>query len=236
MIWKVPRMWEGGDVWILGGGPSVAKQFEIPDDVVRQVYDGKLPLSTFSPYMAAIHSKHVIGINVAYLIGDWIDMVFFGDNGFFLAHKERLAKFPGIKTSCNPNSNQTPWVKNFARDSSHPKGICMTPGKVSWNSNSGSAAISIAAQAGAKRILLLGFDMKLSDDKRQHFHNVYGRGQIVDQRRLRKLPFDRHLRGFDQIAKDAQQHGIEIINLSPDSAITQFRKISLKEFLANERS
>jgi hypothetical protein len=231
MNWKVPRMWEGGDVWILGGGPSVTEQFEIPQELVSKVKAGQAPLSVFSPYMAAIHMKHVIGINVAFMIGNWIDIVFFGDNGFFLRFKQQLSEFPGLKTSCNPNSNRTPWVKNFVRDVSHPKGISMKPGHVSWNYNSGAASISIAAQAGAKRIMLLGFDMKLADDKFQHFHDVYVRGPVSDERRARKLPFTRHLRGFDAMAEDAKALGIEIINVSPNSAITQFRKVGLKEFL-----
>lgn len=234
MKWTVPKMWEGGDVWILGGGPSVAEQFDIPKELVERVMLSKAPLSSFSPYMVSIHKKHVIGINVAFMIGNWIDMVFFGDGGFFLRFKQQLAQFPGLKVSCNANSIRESWVKNFQRDGSHSKGISTKPGFVSWNFNSGAASISVAAQAGAKRILLLGFDMKLSDDKFQHFHNVYQRGAVQDERRLRKLPFGRHLKGFDQIAVDAQNLGIEIINLSPNSAITQFRKTSVKEFL-NER-
>ena len=94
MTWRVPRIWEGGDVWILGGGPSVTKQFDIPEQVVQSVMDGTSPPSVYSPYMKALHDKHVIGINVAYLIGDWIDMVFFGDNKFLLKHLERLSEWP----------------------------------------------------------------------------------------------------------------------------------------------
>jgi hypothetical protein len=55
--------------------------------------------------MQALHSKHVIGINVAFMIGDWIDMVFFGDGGFFLKHKAALAKFPGLKVTCHGGAN-----------------------------------------------------------------------------------------------------------------------------------
>lgn len=102
MIWQVPRMWEGGDVWIIGGGPSVPKQFGIPDEVVQDVIKGISPPSVYSPYMSFIHDKHVIGINVAYLIGNWIDIIFFGDIGFFLKHQQGLASFPGLKVSCHP--------------------------------------------------------------------------------------------------------------------------------------
>ena len=224
-------MWEGGDVWIIGGGPSVATQFNIPDDIVQSVINGTSPLSVYSPYMKDIHNYHVIGINVAYMLGDWIDMVFFGDGGFFLNHRERLAQFPGLKVSCHAGANKENWVKFLQRDGKKPRGISTAPNMVSWNGNSGSAAISVAAWAGAKRIILLGFDMKLSVNNRQHFHDVYRKGPADDDRKKRKLPFDRHMRGFPLIAEDAKTLDIEILNACPDSAITSFPKYSVKELL-----
>jgi hypothetical protein len=167
------------------------------------------------------------------MIGDWIDMVFFGDSGFFLAHRADLAKFPGLKVSCHANANRETWVKFLARDGVKPRGISSAPNLVSWNGNSGGAAISVAAHAGAKRIILLGFDMTLSTDNRQHWHNIYGKGYIdpKDERKMRRLPFNRHLRGFPAIAEDARRMGIEILNANPESAIPDFRKVTVKEIL-----
>jgi hypothetical protein len=225
-------MWEDGDVWILGGGPSVTKQFNIPDNVVQSVVEGSSPPSVYSPYMSYLHDKHVIGINVAYLIGDWIDIIFYGDSGFFLKHQVGLATFPGIKVSCHPTAERISWVKYTPRDRKHPRGISDNPRMASWNGNSGAAAISIAANAGAKRIILLGFDMKLSEDKMQHWHNVYGRNhKNPNPRKPHHLPFDRHLKGFAEIAKDAKRRDIEILNACPDSAIHEFPKYSVKELI-----
>lgn len=234
MIWQVPRIWEDGDVWILGGGPSITAQFGIPDSVVDSVIKGTSPASVYSPYMSCLHDKHVIGINVAYLIGDWIDMVFFGDVGFFLKHEQKLAEFPGMKVSCHPRADRYEWIKYTPKDNSHPRGISDNPKMVSWNSNSGAAAISIAANAGARRIILLGFDMKLDGDNKQHWHDLYGKianQNKKDLKRHNRTPFERHLRGFEDINKDARRRGIEIINACPDSAIKQFPKMSLKELL-----
>lgn len=230
-MWNVPRMWEGGDVWILGGGPSVTKQFGIPDSVVQKVVAGISPPSVYSSYMSGIHNKHVIGINVAYLIGDWIDVVFFGDVGFFLIHKERLAKFPGLKVCCHPSVEKHNWVKYLLRDRNKSKGISNAVNTISWNNNSGASAISMAAHAGAKRIILVGFDMKLNGNNQQHWHDLYGKGEIRGVRELQKLPFERHLRGFPEIARDARKLGIEILNASPTSAIDDFPKFSVKELL-----
>ena len=231
MNWRVPRIWEGGDVWIIGGGPSVPKQFNVPDDIIKKVVGGSSP-NLYSPFMSAIHTKHVIGINVAYLIGTWMDMVFFGDKGFFLTQQKGLGEFPGLKVACHPTMDDIPWVKNLERDRKRRGGISDNPGTVCWNKNSGAAAISVAANAGAKRIILLGFDMKLADDKGQHWHDIYGkRGREPKKGKPIMLPFDRHLRGFPEIAKDAKHRGIEIINVSPDSAITCFRKATVEEVL-----
>lgn len=231
MNWSVPRMWEGGDVWILGGGPSVTKMFGIPDEVVRAVKSRTSPPSVYSEYMSVLHDKHVIGINVAFQIGDWIDMVFFGDNNFYLKYREQLAEFPGLKVCCHHQTAVQPWIKFLDKDREHPKGISLAPHLVSWNGNSGAAAISVAAWAGAKRILLLGFDMQLAEDKYQHWHDVYQRGPLTTQEQSQKLKFDIHLLGFPQIAEDAKKLGIEIINVNPDSLIEQFPKFTLKELL-----
>jgi len=234
MIWQVPKIWEGGDVWIMGGGPSVPVQFGVPESVITDVIKGTSPASVYSQYMNQLHDKHVIGINVAYLLGNWIDIVFFGDVGFFLKHQNQLAEFPGLKVSCHPRADRYDWIKYTPKDKSHSKGISDNPNMVSWNGNSGAAAISIAANAGAKRIILLGFDMKVNGKQEQHWHDIYGKIANKDKRDPRKpqrFPFARHLIGFDQIAKDAKKRGIEILNCCPDSAIKEFPKFTIKELL-----
>lgn len=243
MKWNVPPIWEGDDVWILGGGPSVTKEFGIPDDVVEKVRKGELPPSVYSPYMKDIHECHVIGINAAYLIGDWIDMMFFGDAKFYLRYRQSLAKWPGLKVSCTPTIEKVPWIKYLSKDSTHPYGISQRRDCISWNQNSGASAISLAAHLGAKRIILLGFDMKNDETGKRHWHNLYstpsppptkvilpkrnkGRGLVKHT-----LPFERHLRGFPEIARNAKSMEIEILNVGLDSAITVFLKFSLKELL-----
>jgi len=228
MIWQVPNIWEGGDVFILGGGPSVIKQFDIPDKLYQGVLKKTLSPNVFSPYLSSLHNKHVIGINVAYHIGTWIDWIFFGDNSFFLEHRTNLQKFPGLKICSHDVVSRCNWVKYVPRNKRR-LGISKDPTTVCWNNNSGTAAISIAANAGAKRIILLGFDMKIENNK-QHWHNQYN---LIERQAKKPTipPFHSHLQGFPQIAIDAKDRGIEIINCSPDSAITQFPKCNVKDIL-----
>ena len=231
MTWIVPKIWDGGDVWILGGGPSITKQFQIPTGLVQGVLSGVKPLSEYSSYMEPIHTKHVIGINVAFLIGNWIDMTFFGDTNYFLRYKEQMQQFPGLKVSCCPAVTKDYWVKFLIKDTNHIRGISDNPKAVSWNGNSGAAAISVAANTGAKRIFLLGFDMKLDDvSQEQHWHSLYKQASR-NERPRKGLPFKRHMVGFPAIAQDAKRRKIEIINVNPGSAIEDFQKVSLSDAL-----
>jgi uncharacterized Rossmann fold enzyme len=107
---------------------------------------------------------------------------------------------------------------------------------LSWNGNTGAAAINLAIHFGAKRIMLLGFDMDIDpNNKMQHWHNLYAKGPVSDDRRRRKLPFSRHLLGFPVIAEDVKKLGVQIINVSKDSTITCFPKKTIKQVFDERR-
>lgn len=235
-MWQVPRIWEDGDVFILGGGSSLTKQFEIPKEVIQAVRKKEIPLSSYSPYLKGLYDKHVIAINILFLLGDWVDMLFFGDNKFYRAYRKQIAVFPGLKVSCHSAFTggrfDNEKIKYLVKDNKHFYGISPDAKKVAWNKNSGAAAISVAANSGAKRIILLGFDMRLDNEGNQHCHSEYKvKKRKGVQSKTRKLPFERHLKGFDEISKDAKQRGIEILNANPDSEIKVFPKINVKDVI-----
>lgn len=225
--WKPPKIWLNGDCWILGGGNSLPRQFGVPEEVIQSVCEEKSLPHVYSSYMEVIHNKHVIGINDAYRIGNWIDVTFFGDTSWWLKHRRKLAKWPGIKVTCSPRFankelKDRDGIKYCPKDHNYRIGITNNPTKVAWNNNSGAAAISLAAHFGVKRIFLLGFDMKKISNT-THWHK--------DRRERNQSPFKRHLKGFPKIKKDADDLGIEIYNVSINSAIVQFPKIGLEEAL-----
>lgn len=234
MIWKIPKIWQDGTVWIIGGGPSIPKQFGVPQSVITRVLNNNLSPGAYSKYLEPLHNRHVIGVNSAFLLGDWIDLVVFGDKTWYNDNSTRLLKFPGLKVGCHghidSNRGRMEGIKFMARDKQITWGISDKPGYIGWNGNTGAVAINIAIHAGAKRIILLGFDMKLDEDNKQHWHSLYKTANRKDFRR-RSLPFDRHMRAFGPINRMARQRGVEIINANPDSAIEEFKKIPLEELL-----
>jgi len=209
-------------------------QFGVPQEIIQKVYSGRLRPSVYSDYMQVLHDQHVIGINNAYQIGTWIDILFFGDSHWHLTHRNALARWPGIKVCCDQKFANRPHrkmegIKYLERDTMKRHGITTSPSKVSWNGNSGAAAISLAYHLGVKRIFLLGFDMSMdSNDEYSHWH---GSHLVPGAKPKKKPPFDLHLKGFPAIARDAKDLGIEIYNISQISKIDALPKITLQEAL-----
>ena len=238
MVWNVPGLWKDGDCWIIGGGPSMPRQFKVPESVIRSVMTWAVRPSAYSDYLEPIHNKHVIGVNNAYQIGDWIDICFFGDSSWYLVHRQALAKWKGIKATCchrfsHRKETDMEGIKFLSKDKGKRHGISTGLNTVSWNGNSGAAAISLAVHLGVKRILLLGFDMNLDENQISHWHGAHNKVQHNHKRK--SPPFTRHLMGFPEIAKDAKKLEVEILNVNPKSAINDFRKVELKDVLGDTK-
>lgn len=227
MTWSVPKIWKDGTCWIIGGGPSIANQFQVPKKIVDKVSTSELPVSAYSTYMSLLHDKHVIGVNGAFLLGNWVDMCFFGDKSWYFRNAKALNDYKGLIIGCPEFLQVQGWqnlgIKYLQKANGKTYGISEDPTKVCWNMNSGSAAISLAYNTGCKRIILLGFDMDVNPQGKSHWHGLY--------EAKKTQPFHKHLIGFDQIASDAKRLGVEIINASPTSKITQFPKINVKDII-----
>ena len=238
MAWDIPKMWQDGECWIIGGGPSMPRQFGVPEAVIKDVMDWTARPSAYSEYLAPLHNKHVIGVNNAYQIGNWIDVLFFGDAGWYLTHRHALAHWQGIKVTCchrfcKRSAREMEGIKYVARDKEHRHGISTVPSAVSWNGNSGAAAINLAIHFGVKRIVLLGFDMNFDSNKMSHWHGSHKDPKERKSPKIKKRipPFNRHLRCFPILADEARKLGVNIVNASLESAITQFKKVTVKDAL-----
>lgn len=92
--------------------------------------------------------------------------------------------------------------------------------------NSGLGAIMLAAALGSKQIFLLGYDMKVQGQK-THNHDGYPNRNVQS--------FSQHLTEYCQeiwnMSDLLMMAGIEVINLTPDSALRCFRFSTLDEVL-----
>jgi hypothetical protein len=101
------------------------------------------------------------------------------------------------------------------------------PQALRHGSNSGYQAIHVAAHYGARRIVLLGYDMKVQPDGRTHWHT----GPRDNATTFRHTINHSFLPHFKTLAGPLAKRGIEVINATPDSALTIWPYMPLDEAL-----
>lgn len=199
VINKIPKLWNGGQVFVLGGGPSLL------DEDLSLIYD-----------------KHVIGVNDAFKLGDWVDVSWSTDCEWLKWNEVPLANFPGVVltgTQCKCVHPRAVRVKRKNQNGLYPG-----PEQVYWNKNSGASAINLAYHLGATEVILLGFDMKLREGK----HNWHDNHKRVPRSTIYQNLF---LKPFDNIAVDAQRLGLSVINATSDTDLLVFPRKSLLEVI-----
>ncbi len=199
-FWTAIDIWPDSTVYIIGGGPSL-KNMDL----------------------SQIQNKRIIGVNNAYQLGEWVDVCWWGDCPWWRQHAERLKKFPGLKIHCCNRHAIRPDTKRLLRG--RPLGIDLRPEYVAWNNSSGASAVNLAVHFGAKRIVLLGFDMKKGPNGENNWHTEH-KNYEPDWN-----PYDRFLKVWPHIRKDAKKIGVEILNATPDSALTLFPMVKLEDIV-----
>jgi len=104
----------------------------------------------------------------------------------------------------------------------HNKGLGR--GMLHFNSNSGAQAINLAYLLGAKRIGLLGYDMGATG--RSHFFGSHPKGLINGN-------YQNYVPEFTRLAKDLEQEGVEVVNCTRKTLLTQFKQQSLEAYAGN---
>lgn len=203
-LWKPDNRFSGEDVFIVGGGPSLAGfEFE------------------------RLRGKNVIGVNNCCDLGDLIDVLFFWDyqptkaGDFFTSNYEKLKSLKALVITHHQlfMKGKEDWVYWYP---SQLTGIYKD--KIGKNSSSGASAINVALILGAKRVFLLGIDGKPSEDK----GNWYREGKPRENQVYRQF-----IEGFENVKRTYEGvfPKTEIINLNLDSAVECFPFADPKYYL-----
>lgn len=224
-------MWDGGECWIIGGGASMPRQFGVPEEVIAKVNSKEVPLSAYSNYLAPLHDKNVIGVNLAFLLGDWVSAMYFCDAQIYKIYQPLIHNFHNLKVTCGQAfTNFSPSMVNIKRlKRDNRPGLSTATDTICWNQNSGAASINFAVLAGAKRIMLLGFDMKPDDNGRTHWVN--GVNGTLYKKPSTPTVLKNFIKKFPYVAEAAKRAKVEILNVNPDSALLDFKRVRLNEVL-----
>jgi hypothetical protein len=189
VAYKVPQLFPGATIVCVGSGPSLLKA-----DVEYAHEKG----------------AKIIAVNDAYLYAPFAVALMASDGAWWI-HKK--PEFAGLRYSLDPSAARIDGVqvlKNTGTD-----GIELDPAGLKTGRNSGAAAVNLAVHFGAKRILLLGYDMD-ADKHRSHFFGSH-KFPLRDG-----SPFQLFRETFKHQVGPLAQLGIEIVNCSRRTALKCF--------------
>lgn len=203
MYWTVPREWEGQTAILWGGGPSVK-----PEQVA----------------LAKERGWRRLAINDAGLVLDpEADAMCWGDSTWFQWNAKELGLYKGpyrVTWRAMPDG-LTSLPFHTLRHPPMPPALSFDQVSIRCN-NSGHGALNLAISFGAKRILLIGFEMKPVGGK-AHWHRRHqvscGPSQYVDH----------YAPAMAKAAKQLEGTGIEVINCTPDTFLKCFPKGKLED-------
>lgn len=199
-IGKIEPVYLGETVYIVGGGPSL-KDFDFN----------------------SLRDKVTIAVNKSYRFVPNPSVIYWSDTRVYQWFQEDLDKINCLKVTNKAFPVGAPGVINLLNTGKH--GLDKDPRCIRDGGNSGYAAMNLAYHLGAKKIILLGFDMKV-DKSLSHFHGGYDQlTRIPDDALYKRLM----LPSFETIANDLEKAKVKVYNASLESAIECFPKIRLDQ-------
>lgn len=161
----------------------------------------------------AVRGLKVIAVSDAYRLAPWADILYSSDARWYWAHPD-ARNFAGARL-CLEEVKDVSLIDRAGLIGPSP-------------SNSGYHALNLAVRYGAKRVILLGFDMK-AEEKRTHFFGCH------PPRLERKSPYQHWCANFAALAPALKGRGVEVINCTPGSALTCFPKMELRDAVREVR-
>jgi hypothetical protein len=154
--------------------------------------------------------------------------VVYGCDAHWWLHRKGLPEFKGAKLAYSvPLAPQFPGLHQIHIDRDTERLILNKPGHVGSGGNSGFQAFNLAVQFGATGILLIGFDMA-AEGNSPHW---YGRNDWPGCANPDTHNYNRWRKAFDESRPTVEALGIDVVNASPISAISAFRRAGLEDAL-----
>ncbi|MPZ58445.1 MAG: hypothetical protein GEU91_18520 [Rhizobiales bacterium] len=177
----------------------------------------------------ACHGHRVVAVNDAYRLLPFADVLYACDTKWWDVHAG-CSGFAGERWSCHGDA-----VHNDKRLAAEryglmlvrgrdAEGFSLDPSRIHYGSNSGFQAINLAILFGAKRIVLVGFDMRVNGTR--HFFGDHPSPLLNSSDYVKWVPI------FARAARMLPPE-IEIINATPGSALTCFPMMDLADGLVS---
>lgn len=171
----------------------------------------------------------VIAIKKCFELAPWADVVY-GCDAPWWRSVQGLPKFGGLKIAYDPSVCTEFGLRRVEIAKTTDRFLFDEVGKIGSGGNSGFQAVNLASQFGAKRIVLLGFDM--FGNNREHW---YGRNNWPAANNPTTTNYQRWQNAFAGAYTDLSRRGIEVINASRETALGCFKRMTIDKVFVDEQ-
>lgn len=201
----IPPMFKGEKAFVMATGPS------LDDDVIDHIY--------------GLHGWRYIGISDCYRICPFLDFFYACDDRWWNIHYSSVMYWAGCENGywCTEQQTQKKYTDLYRISGRSGDGWSTDPALIHYGSNSGYQITNCALHLGVTTMILLGFNMQMVANKK-HFFGDHPQGLAQNS------SYQSFASAFNMI-KPAQ-YGVDVINATPQSALTAFPKMSLDEAIA----
>jgi hypothetical protein len=154
--------------------------------------------------------------NTTFRLCPWADVLVGFDARWWKQHEEELATWEGRRVTCST-----------ALIGGRVERLALAPSYKNFG-NSGTAAASLAIFAGARRVLLIGYDCQLGPGGLRHWHGDHPAG-LSNAQSLKAWP-----RRFEALAAYATLRRCPVVNCSRTTALSCFPRAELEAELEAE--
>lgn len=163
----------------------------------------------------------VVAINNTVLLAPWADVLYAGDASWWRQYASAVKSFRGRRVGL-AMTGQHPDVEKLIFRMGSGLGLK----RINHGNNSGFQAINFAYLEGARRIVLLGYDMQ-HHEGRHHWHEDHPAGMGNFNPGMPELCLPK----FTPLAADLAERGVEVINATRRTALTCFKRMPLADVL-----
>ena len=166
----------------------------------------------------------VIVVNTSFRLAPWADVLYACDASWWTHYFAEAAGVMGAAELWTCAARARDQFRLNYIFGGRMKGLSKKNDQIATGYNSGYQAIGLAYLWGAKRILLLGFDM-MRTGGRTHWHADHP-SKLGNGGR-----FHEWAKEMGVLAADATREGLEIVNCSRKTALTCFRRSTIQAAL-----
>lgn len=167
----------------------------------------------------------VLVVNDGYRLAPWAKWLYACDYQWWNHHVARVRReFRGQCWTRDQDAARA--FDLYYIESRDGAGLCRDPFAIYEGLNSGYQAINLAYHFGARRIVLLGYDMGATGNTHWFGEHPTDISSCAGAR-----SFDLFLARFPALAADLEAAGVDVVNCTPRTALTAFRRAELVDVL-----